>query len=80
MKLKKIAAALAILGTIGLGVASPAQAKPHGGDWCHGCGGGGNWGPGGGWNGGWGGGWVPNVNACVGAQGPYGNVAGYVCI
>ena len=39
MNLKKIAAAVAILGTIGLGVAAPADAKPHGG-WDCGCDGG----------------------------------------
>jgi hypothetical protein len=77
MNLKKIAAVVAILGAIGFATAPVVEAKPHGGDWCHGCGG-----HGGDWNGGWGGwgGWVPNVNACVAAQGPYGNVAGYVCI
>ena len=79
--LKKIVAAIAILGTIGLGVASPADAKPHN-DWCHGCGGGHGGGGHGGWGGGgWGGGrWIPNIDACVGAQGPYGYVAGYICI
>ena len=74
MNLKKIAAAVAILGTIGLGVAAPADAKPHGG-WDCDCDGGGwnNWD--GGWNRGWYGGWYPGkwINGCV--TGPYGHVS-----
>jgi hypothetical protein len=78
MNLKKIAAAVAILGTIGLGTAAPAAAgpldplpqKPH-----HDCDCDGDWGYDGGWNGGWNGGWYPGkwINGCV--TGPYGHVS-----
>ena len=78
MNLKKIAAAVAILGTIWLGTAAPAAAgpldplpqKPH-----HDCDCGGDWGWDGGWDGGWYGGWYPGkwVNGCV--TGPYGHVS-----
>lgn len=50
--------------------------KPHHGHW-------GDWddwghGPG---HGGWiRGGWIPDVDACISATGPYGNVSGFVCI
>jgi hypothetical protein len=70
MNLKKIFAAVAILGTIGLGTAAPAVAKPHGGD----CDCGGGWGYDGGYYGGpgwgynYGGPWYPGkwTNGCVG--------------
>ena len=77
MNLKKIAAAVAILGTIGLGAAAPAAGspllpqKPH-----HDCDcGGGDWGWDGGWNNGWYGGWYPGrwVGGCV--TGPYGHAS-----
>ncbi len=96
MDLKKIAAEATIAGALGLtalgigaGVASagplfPAapetpwvQDKPHGdGDGGHGHGGG-NWGKGPGLGGP--GFWNP-IDACITATGPYGYVAGYVCI
>jgi len=73
--MKKILIILAAFGTIGLGVAAPADAKPHGG-WDCDCGGGdwgGGWNPG--WNGGWYGGWYPGkwIDGCV--SGPYGHVS-----
>ena len=72
MNLKKIAAAVAILGALGLGVAAPAEAKPHHNDWCNGCGGG--YYDGGYYNN-WGGPWYPGKwsNGCV--TGPYGHLS-----
>jgi len=74
MNLKKIAAAVALFGTIGLATAPAAEAKPHGG-WDCDCGGG-DWN--GGWYGpnyNWGGPWYPGKwsNGCVG--GPWGHVS-----
>jgi hypothetical protein len=77
MNLKKIVAAIAVLGAFGLGTAAPAAAdllpqKPHG-DWCDGCGG--DWGWDGGWHNNWGGPWYPGkwVNGCV--TGPWGHAS-----
>ena len=59
----KFAAAVVIIGALGLGTAAPATAKPHHDDWCHGC----NWG----WDGGWYGPWYPGKWVDVCATGPW---------